>query len=293
MSPSYDGRYISHFSPANLQHKLISQIFPSLYMHLFHSKKTRVHASAPQATAHLPNGPPGGSVVAISRLDDGKSMTSQQPRTVRSAPVSKPVYRPLGRDNKEIRLLDLHAGHGQDQIRCTVRYTQLYTKEQLQYETVSYHWGSSDRDVAVEVNGTAFHTTRNARSVLHRIRRPDKNRLVWIDAICIDQANNSEKNQQVAMMGEIYRSTTRNIIWLGIALDDPARVDKTVRAVLADARKNTGNFKTFYRTTHPNSLKGEPSRDGDVLDGRIDLKPLLDLFSSPWFGRIWVRSILQ
>lgn len=40
-------------------------------------------------------------------------------------------------------------------------------------------------------------------------------RWVWIDAICINQADTEEKNSQVAMMGRIYRQSQNVCVWLG------------------------------------------------------------------------------
>lgn len=40
-------------------------------------------------------------------------------------------------------------------------------------------------------------------------------RNIWADAICIDQGNVEEKNQQVALMGRIYGSVGKVIVWLG------------------------------------------------------------------------------
>ncbi|KAI9154755.1 Ubiquitin carboxyl-terminal hydrolase [Paramyrothecium foliicola] len=50
---------------------------------------------------------------------------------------------------------------------------------------------------------------------LQSMRLVDKERTLWIDAICIDQANLQERNQQVRRMGEIYRQATRVLVWLG------------------------------------------------------------------------------
>jgi hypothetical protein len=36
-----------------------------------------------------------------------------------------------------------------------------------------------------------------------------------VDAICIDQSSDEERNQQVTMMQEIYGSAARVIVWLG------------------------------------------------------------------------------
>jgi len=57
--------------------------------------------------------------------------------------------------------------------------------------------------------------TRNLHAALNRLRLPDKPRTLWVDAICIDQADVVEKGHQVALMGEIYSKTTRGIIFLG------------------------------------------------------------------------------
>jgi hypothetical protein len=38
---------------------------------------------------------------------------------------------------------------------------------------------------------------------------------MWIDSICIDQTSTDERNQQVALMGEIYGRAMGVNIWLG------------------------------------------------------------------------------
>lgn len=43
---------------------------------------------------------------------------------------------------------------------------------------------------------------------------------LWIDALCIDQSNISERSQQVAQMGQIYKSASTVLVWLG--KDEPS-----------------------------------------------------------------------
>ena len=40
---------------------------------------------------------------------------------------------------------------------------------------------------------------------------------IWIDAICIDQTNQRERNLQVNLMGEIYHRARAVVVWLGDA----------------------------------------------------------------------------
>lgn len=61
--------------------------------------------------------------------------------------------------------------------------------------------------------------TENLGAALRDLRKADQPRTLWADAICINQAvdgdESKEKNHQVGMMDEIYRSAYRTVIWLG------------------------------------------------------------------------------
>jgi hypothetical protein len=69
----------------------------------------------------------------------------------------------------------------------------------------------------IKIDGKDFQVSRTLYSALVHLRFEDENRLLWIDAICINQDNISERNWQVSRMGLIYRSTLHTIAWLGTA----------------------------------------------------------------------------
>ncbi|GKU13357.1 unnamed protein product [Fusarium langsethiae] len=65
---------------------------------------------------------------------------------------------------------------------------------------------------------------------------------LYPDAICIDQTDDQERNQQVAVMGEIYRAASSVIMWLGeeigaiqTASDLLPRVARAQRTLLQEA----------------------------------------------------------
>src|SRR5436309_10793688 len=70
------------------------------------------------------------------------------------------------------------------------------------YEALSYVWGTSTRDYCVHLSGSRFEIRENLYSALIQLRKTDQERILWIDALCINQANDVEKARQVAMMGE-------------------------------------------------------------------------------------------
>jgi hypothetical protein len=66
--------------------------------------------------------------------------------------------------------------------------------------------------------------TENLFQLLYRFRRKDRDRVLWADTICINQADIAERGSQVTMMRDIYKSAWRTLVWLGLSslLDDLA-----------------------------------------------------------------------
>ncbi len=55
----------------------------------------------------------------------------------------------------------------------------------------------------------------NLGLALKRLRHPEQSRVLWIDAVCINQDDIQERSQQVAMMGDIYKQASRVLTWIG------------------------------------------------------------------------------
>lgn len=86
-----------------------------------------------------------------------------------------------------------------------------------EYEALSYTWGSpDDKKFAVSCNGHRLIALRNLSNALHALRLPDRRRIIWIDAVCINQSDDKEKGFQVAMMQDIYSRARRTVVWLGL-----------------------------------------------------------------------------
>ena len=57
--------------------------------------------------------------------------------------------------------------------------------------------------------------TPNCDAAIRYLRYEVTSRILWIDAISINQQDFGEKNTQVQMMGEIYAGASRALVWLG------------------------------------------------------------------------------
>lgn len=149
------------------------------------------------------------------------------PRTlVRKRIRAGMIYRPLL--GKEIRLLKLLPGSAIDRISCELEIRRLI--DCPNYEAVSYVWGESLDTVEILVNDAELYITRNLYNALQVFRYKDRPRLLWIDAICINQSDLSEKSRQIVLMKDVYSRCKACNVWLG-RVDDPGLF--TARPLLA------------------------------------------------------------
>lgn len=107
----------------------------------------------------------------------------------------------------------LYPGVHEAAIECDLQVASLEDKPG--YESLSYTWGDSTKDGAVRIADCLLSTTENLWSALRHLRYPDKPRLIWADALCINQNDDEEKTKQVQIMGRIYTECAQCLIWLG------------------------------------------------------------------------------
>jgi hypothetical protein len=124
----------------------------------------------------------------------------------------KPTYSRLTR-NCKFRILILQPGEDEQDIHCELAHSLLH--ERPQFDALSYEWAAQPGSTDISCDAQPTSVRNNLHAALQSFRLPDKRRVLWVDALCINQADNEEKSQQVAMMREIYGSATRVFIWLG------------------------------------------------------------------------------
>jgi hypothetical protein len=126
------------------------------------------------------------------------------------------MYRVLNTAASEIRLLRLLPGTSQDSIAADIITTSLNQVEP--FEALSYVWGNPADAIPITLAGMSKSITTNLHEALQKLRLASEPRTLWVDALCIDQGNIDERNQQVRIMHEIYAKADRVLVCLGTYL---------------------------------------------------------------------------
>ena len=121
-------------------------------------------------------------------------------------------HRPL-QSTDSIRVLYLLPGALDDNIYEEL--TEVSLSQSPLYEALSYVWGSPIPADPISCHGKELLVTPNCIAAMRRLCDEKKRRVLWIDAVCIDQSSMDERNHQVRLMGDIYSNSKRVIIWLG------------------------------------------------------------------------------
>ncbi|KAL6876816.1 HET domain-containing protein, partial [Trichoderma novae-zelandiae] len=150
-------------------------------------------------------------------------MKPQERVNIRSAVGAAAVYKdviPLNSLQEQIRVLHLECGSGSSLLQCTLHRVALRSVSPPKYEALSYTWGDENDRREVAVNGYIVDVTVNLYSALRRLRLEDESRVLWIDALCINQMDLDERSQQVQLMRSIYTMCDRTVIWIGESPED-------------------------------------------------------------------------
>ncbi|KAF3019733.1 hypothetical protein E8E14_009489 [Neopestalotiopsis sp. 37M] len=140
-------------------------------------------------------------------LTNGIVTGSATPREAASTEQLFYQYRIIDKAKRAFRLLILRGGTGHD-IDCEIVESTI-DGNTLPYEAVSYTWGPSFTADTVNINGKKLPVTFNLSLILRDLRFADADRVIWVDAICIDQQDATEKGHQVGQMQDIFALAER------------------------------------------------------------------------------------
>lgn len=216
-------------------------------------------------------------------------ITAQYPQ--QSSDMEPFKYDPIDHDVPSFRLLRLTKWDGGGIISCKLFHARLDQREEaITYEALSYTWGSSTLAYHIEVNGKRLKITENLYWALHDLRPQDQDRVLWVDAICIDQSHPEERGHQVKQMGDIYRHADQVVIWLGPSTYETNVFMDSMQKLQQEARNHTYRKwkRTDLRWVDLGTAAQLTLHNQDSALAVQRLKGLQHLLDTPWFKRVWI-----
>ena len=190
----------------------------------------------------------------------------------KQADTVEELYQNLNIAKREIRLLQIlpatGCGTGYDRLTCTLVTTSLDAG--AEYDALSYTWGEPGDEIPITVNGLSVPVRRTLHEVLIHFREIEtfREKFLWIDALCINQHNVTERNQQVSMMGSIYSGARLVRAWIG------SRTPHIDRAMV------------FLNSLGKHELDDRWANLWNLDDEELDA--LAEFFARDWWDRTWV-----
>jgi hypothetical protein len=114
-------------------------------------------------------------------------------------------------------------------------------------------------------------------------------RIVWIDAICINQKDLDERSQQVSLMRKIFSHASNVVIWLGKDNGSASRAIAVVQKAAHYARVEAGCDRMISDQISFEEPSSELKLQRDLPASHHSDWTAVDwLFRHDWFLRVWV-----
>ena len=169
-----------------------------------------------------------------------------------------------------------------------------------EFEALSYVWGSTKTTETTYIHpsenddqGTEMKTLEigtNLATAMRHLRLQDQPRTIWADAMAINQMDENERNEQVKIMGHIYRHARRVVVWLGLEADN----SNIAISALEHLGHQIEASKDFWLFVSPDAA------DKEVWNPQVPLPfnqeehaAVTALLQRPWFERLWTVPEIQ
>ena len=170
---------------------------------------------------------------------------------------------------KEFRLIKLLPGQEND--RLIGRVITVDPASAPQYVALSYVWGppceKGQDPQFIVLDNIAIELRPDLDLAMRALRRLDQDIHIWIDALCINQHDEEEKDMQIPLMAKIYRLSDSVAVWLGET---------------TSYGKVAFSFATWI-TKHPDLVVHVAEQHLKVL-----ITTFFDMIRNPWFQKKWV-----
>ncbi|KAL5330783.1 hypothetical protein ACEPPN_000306 [Leptodophora sp. 'Broadleaf-Isolate-01'] len=191
------------------------------------------------------------------------------------------TYLPLDYVANETRIITVRsADNYDDPLVGLMGYNPMHSN--VSFSCVSYMWGNEETTELIELSGQQFLIRKNLDTFLRFVRKPGGGYMrFWIDAVCIDQNNISERNRQLPRILNVYEDADVVACWAG----EPDETSYAALGLVLDLKPThyAGGGMLFEM-----GWLGVKDRE----DFPQRLAALYRFLCRPYFHRIWVAQEL-
>ena len=197
-----------------------------------------------------------------------------------TAMTSISVYQPLDKANREIRLLEVDQHSDSAIFRCRLTHTPL--GDTPPYVALSYTWQNPTNEddsidpptkEVIEVNGSHLSIPIGLYTALPYLKGW-RSQPLWIDAVCVNQEDLREREDQVMLMRSIFIQAQIVLVWLGPESDSSNQAMALLREIAQKSSANNGLRWLLQLGETPLYLK--------------HWEALASFFRRKWWRRAWV-----
>jgi hypothetical protein len=212
--------------------------------------------------------------------------------------VSTRICRVDDRDIVDLYREDQHESHTEDTSRYDwdgpeVEWPHQDSAENPpRYEAISYAWGAPIKSRTICLDGASIAITESLYEGLQYLRYVHRSRLLWTDAVCINQEDIAELGAQVNQMADIYGVARGVLVWLGGPQIHDTLAYATVKGCSA-VQDSDGHVRQNALRWWLTEFRHGPSNHQLILSPGEDpvvtgLSALVQWTQLPWFRRLWV-----
>ncbi|KAL0944475.1 uncharacterized protein CTRU02_202362 [Colletotrichum truncatum] len=175
------------------------------------------------------------------------------------------IYSPLPPGNF-IRLLKVR--RERDELICNFKVVCLSDCDE-EYIALSYAWEDPAPVRILQFDGgKSLSLNQTLSDLIDTLALPRRPFTLWVDALCINQHDISERESQVQLMNEVYSTATKVLLWLG-----------------ASNAESQAAFRFMTFMEDHSWPDGWEQQSHETLS---QVQTVFHLLARPWFRRTWV-----
>lgn len=210
------------------------------------------------------------------------------------------TYQALVTD-RSIRALDLLPGPSGSTVQVEIREDNLDNCDP--FIALSYTWadanGDKSRSVTIQCREKGnlqepwmrLLVTKNCLAALQQLRSDRETQSFWIDAICIDQENDKEKELQIPLMRDIYSNARQVVLWLG---EGTPQSDEALSFISDLTKEIQSARQQGLRVTEQPLFRqlidaaGTGSNHPPTGTQATFFANVFEIFNRDWWRRVWI-----